>query len=91
MKDVKDYCKECANASTPICNSCTYIENSKGVSEPTEFVGVLDLNEITKSSTKRHDLAALISHRIDYGCLVPLRWVMEYNKLLEDEYNYGEK
>lgn len=85
------HCATCTNANTPICNSCSFIENSKGQSTPTQYISNMAEDKLTENAIKREDLKTLILNRIENHLCVPLRWAIEYNKLLEGERNYGKE
>ena len=55
------HCETCTNANTPICENCTFIENSKGIDTPSEYVGY---DPSIADEVCIGDLAALIEHRI---------------------------
>ena len=77
------HCETCTNAKTPICNSCSYIETSKGESRPTQYIGRPEYSETSELEIKTDDVRALIQNRISNSREIPLRWVLEYNKYLE--------
>ena len=84
---MSNYCESCTNANTPICEHCTYIETSKAILTPSQYCGY-DLENANDVCIK--DLAALIENRIKNNYPIQLRYVMKYNKLLEER-NSGKK
>ena len=81
------HCDSCTNISTSICKACTYISTAKGDTTPTEYCGY----DPSLSETIRiEDLAAVISHRVDQRVPIQLRYVIQYNKLLEEQYGKKE-
>jgi hypothetical protein len=96
MKMGKEYsCAECANAATPICELCRYVAKARGgITKPTMFVRALpaelieDMTEEEKQEagiTDAADLAVRILACITSEVGIPLRYVMRYNTLVEDE------
>lgn len=81
------YCETCTNANTPICEECSYVEHSKGRSKPTEYCGY-DLDNADEICIG--DLAALIENRVKHQHPIQLRYVMKYNKLLEERHGKKE-
>lgn len=85
-------CKECANAATPICKLCKYIQRPGGeITKPTMFVRALPA-ELGENKEKREagvtdadDLAIRIMACIADEVAIPLRYVMLYNALSEPE------
>lgn len=98
MADKYD-CRECANAATPICRECRYIQRPGGeITKPTMFVRALPA-ELIEDMTKEEKREAGITDA-DYlairilACItsqvgIPLRYVMLYNTLVEDEEEGG--
>lgn len=80
-------CNHCVNRCTGICETCTYIESAKGDSIPTAYCG---MDDYTASLVMLEDLKALIQNRIEHCRLIDLRFVIEYNKRMEDKI-YGKK
>lgn len=80
------HCENCANAATPLCETCSFIESVKGESTPTNYCGY-DQNS---TDINICDLAALIETRIKHNYPIQLRYVIRYNKLLEANKN-GKK
>ena len=84
MADKYD-CKECANAATLICKLCRYIQRPGGeITKPTMFVRALPA-ELIEGMTDADDLAIRIHACITNEVGIPLRYVMLYNTLVEDE------
>jgi hypothetical protein len=77
------HCESCTNANTPICENCTFVENSKGIETPSEYIGY---DPSTADEVCIGDLAALIEHRIINHLPIQVRYVIKYNKLLETRY-----
>lgn len=98
MADKYD-CQECANAATPICKLCRYIQRPGGeITKPTMFVRILpaelveDMTEEEKQEagiTDADDLAVRILACLTSDVGIPLRYVMLYNTLVEDEEEGG--
>ena len=92
MNEQKYDCKECANAATPICKLCKYIQRPGGeITKPTMFVRALPA-ELGENKEKRGAgmtdadyLAIMIMACIADQVAIPLRYVMLYNGLLEPE------
>ncbi len=85
VTDIKEYCKCCANARTPLCDSCRYVESNGSITKrPTQFVGI-DFSDTKVTRMRLGDLSALINDRVKNEELIPVRWVLEYNKLIESE------
>ena len=84
---MEKYCKSCLNAQTPLCKECTYIEHSKGVSDPSMYCGYD--TTITEEVSMR-EIAAIIEFRANNNLPIPLRYVIKYNKILEDRYGKTE-
>lgn len=92
-------CLECANAATPICRECKYIQRPGGeITKPTMFVRILtaelveDMTEEEKQEagiTDADDLAVRILACLTSDVGIPLRYVMLYNTLVEDEEEGG--
>ena len=79
-----DYCKSCTNAKTELCTLCKTVTTVKGEEQrPSYYVGI---NEIflPPREAHRNDLAAIIEYRARRHQPIPLHFVMDYNKLLED-------
>lgn len=88
MADKYD-CKECANAATLICKLCRYIQRPGGeITKPTMFVRALPA-ELIEGMTDADDLAIRIHACITSEVGIPLRYVMLYNTLVEDEEEGG--
>lgn len=88
MADKYD-CKECANAATLICRLCRYIQRPGGeITKPTMFVRALPA-ELGEGMTDADDLAIRIHACITSEVGIPLRYVMLYNSLVEDEEEGG--
>lgn len=82
-------CSTCANASTELCKTCTYVSAVNGSeSVPTHYCGVSDTD---KNTILIDDLAAIITGRLDNHRLIDLRLVIEYNKRLEECINGKKK
>ena len=92
-------CTECANAATPICKLCRYIQRPGGeITKPTMFVRILPA-ELVENMTEEEKQEAGITDAEDLAvrilaCLtsevgIPLRYVMLYNSLVEDEEEGG--
>ena len=77
------HCETCTNANTPICENCTFIENSKGIDTPSEYIGY---DPSIADEVCIGDLASLIEHRITNHLPIQVRYVIKYNKLLEARY-----
>lgn len=78
-------CTECANAATLICKLCKYIQRPGGeITKPTMFVRALS-TELIEGMTEEDDLAIRIKACITNEVGIPLRYVMLYNTLVEDE------
>lgn len=98
MADKYD-CQECANAATLICKLCRYIQRPGGeITKPTMFVRALpaelveDMTEEEKQEagiTDADDLAVRILACLTSDVGIPLRYVMLYNTLVEDEEEGG--
>ena len=72
-------CKECANAGTLICKKCTSITKPSGdVTRPTEFIHVVPLSEKEKTESN-------IRAYLERSKPIPLKLVMKYNELHEEE------
>lgn len=85
VTDIKEYCKDCANARTPICDSCRHVEYNGVITKgPTQFVGI-DFSDTKVIRMRLSDLRALINDRVKNAEFIPVRWVLEYNKLIESE------
>lgn len=85
VTDIKEYCKCCANARTPLCDSCRHVEYNDSITKrPTQFVGI-DFSDTKVTRMRLGDLSALINDRVKNEELIPVRWVLEYNKLIESE------
>ena len=80
------HCKMCTNAGTAYCKECMVIENSKGESDPSNFVCGWGNDPRFLRKLRISDLAELITYRIARNHAVPLKWLVEYNKLIEEEY-----
>lgn len=82
-----EHCKSCLNAQTPLCKECTYIENSKGVSDPSMYCAYdTTINE----EVAMREIAAIIELRAKNNLPIPIRYVMKYNKILEARYGKTE-
>lgn len=85
VTDIKEYCKCCVNARTPLCDSCRYVEcNGSITKRPTQFVG-LRYDDRTKLRMRMRDLCVLIEGRAKREEFIPVQWVLEYNRLVEDD------
>lgn len=80
-----EHCKTCTNAGTAYCKECMVIENSKGESAPSNFVSDCAESPRYLGNLRANDLAALIIRRIELRACVPLRWLVEYNKIIARE------
>ena len=80
----KEWCKNCTNAKTPICNICNHIITVKGEEKaPSYYVGIDEIY-LPPREAHRNDLAAIIEYRAKRMQPIPLHFVIDYNKLLED-------
>ena len=76
-------CRMCINHSTPLCEHCTEIFNSKGYpSPPTYYV---DGRRQIKSCFRQEELSQIITVRLSKKKRIPLAMVMEYNQLDDSE------
>lgn len=80
-------CSNCTNKDTPICNECKVVESAHGRSVPSMYCGYssAEANEVIIG-----DLAAMIMSRAKNNIPIHIRYVIRYNKLLEDQIN-GKK
>lgn len=83
MRENEKYsCTICANAGTPICENCQTIESPSGkIRRPTRFV---DSESPNKRSKRAVMLANIIQSSLASGSCVPLRYVMEYNRIVTE-------
>ena len=88
VTDIKEYCKCCANARTPLCDSCRYVEcNGSITKRPTHFVG-LCYDDGAKRRMRMRDLCVLIEGRAKREEFIPAQWVIEYNRLVEADCSF---
>lgn len=80
-------CITCLNAETPICDVCSFIQKPSGKkSKPTNYAGGSGTN---KNNQRMAVLASSIALRVQTGNPVPVRWLLEYNRLVTDSGNEG--
>lgn len=87
LPSTENPCINCLNAGTPICDGCSFIQKPSGKkSKPTQYAGALGTN---KDNKRMAALASSIALRIQTGNPVPVRWLLEYNKLVTDDGGEG--
>lgn len=80
-------CITCLNAETPICDVCSFIQKPSGKkSKPTNYAGESGTN---KDNKRIAALTSSITVRLQNGTPVPMRWLMEYNRLVTSNGNDG--
>jgi hypothetical protein len=86
-------CKGCANAATPICQVCRYVEKPGGeITKPTMYLPLGETEEPFDAEKRKRagisearDLAVVIGAHALAGEPIPLRYVMRYNKIVADK------
>lgn len=87
LPPTENHCINCLNAETPICDGCSFIQKPSGKkSKPTRYASTLGTN---KENKRMAVLASSIAVRIQTGNPVPVRWLLEYNKLFTDDGDEG--
>lgn len=80
----KDYCRSCTNVKTELCQLCKQITTVKGEEQtPSYYVGIDEIL-LPPKVARVNDLAAIIEARAKRQQPIPLYFVMDYNKLLEE-------
>jgi hypothetical protein len=82
-------CKGCANAATPICQVCRYVEKPGGeITKPTMYLPLGETEEPFDAEKRKRagisearDLAVVIGAHALAGEPIPLRYVLRYNTL----------
>ena len=80
----KNWCENCTNKNTPLCTLCKSVTTVTGEEKkPSYHVGY---DEILLPHREAHinDLSAIIEYRAKRQQPIPIRYVIDYNKLLED-------
>ena len=82
-RTIREYCAECMNAGTPICEGCSFIQRPSGKSSaPTRHVGSRSAGVENQHAAS---LAARITRCLTTGAPIPVRWILQYNDLVTDE------
>lgn len=97
MTEERYDCRICANAATAICRDCRYVQRPGGeTTKPSKFIKAKRLADVLEEEpddevkeqlniTDADDLAVKILAYLADGTPIPIRLVIAYNMLAEDE------